>query len=218
MKNYRETIWRLVILFVGLTIAHLGVTMFLLADLGADPFNVLVQGLFKQLSALTGWAFLTHGRVHIAVCFVIILVLLIVDRSYIKLGTIVCMVFGGPIIDFFTLLLSPLFEAVDSFAVLLILLALGCVILAYGMTIVIKSQAGTGPNDLVAVVISDKLKKKFSIIRVIVDFSFVALGFLMGGVFGIGTLVCAFLVGPVAGIFLPINERLIEKVLKALKI
>ena len=218
MKNYRETIWRLVILFVGLTIAHLGVTMFLLADLGADPFNVLVQGLFKQLSALTGWAFLTHGRVHIAVCFVIILVLLIVDRSYIKLGTIVCMVFGGPIIDFFTLLLSPLFEAVDSFAVLLILLALGCVILAYGMTIVIKSQAGTGPNDLVAVVISDKLKKKVSIIRVIVDFSFVALGFLMGGVFGIGTLVCAFLVGPVAGIFLPINERLIEKVLKALKI
>ena len=216
MKNYRETIWRLVILFVGLTIAHLGVTMFLLADLGADPFNVLVQGLFKQLSALTGWAFLPHGRVHIAVCFVIILVLLIVDRSYIKLGTIVCMVFGGPIIDFFTLLLSPLFEAVDSFAVLLILLALGCVILAYGMTIVIKSQAGTGPNDLVAVVISDKLKKKFSIIRVIVDFSFVALGFLMGGVFGIGTLVCAFLVGPVAGVFLPINERLIDKVLKAL--
>ena len=115
MKNYRETVWRLIILFVGLTIAHLGVTMFLLADLGADPFNVLVQGLFKQLSAFTGWAFLTHGRVHIAVCFVIILVLLIVDRSYIKLGTIVCMVFGGPIIDFFTLLLSPLFEAVDSF-------------------------------------------------------------------------------------------------------
>ena len=62
----------------------------------------------------------------------------------------------------------------------------------------------------------NKLKKKFSIIRVIVDFSFVALGFLMGGIFGIGTLVCAFLVGPVAGIFLPINERLIEKVLKAL--
>ena len=216
MKNYRETIWRLIILFVGLTIAHLGVTMFLLADLGADPFNVLVQGLFKILSGLTGWAFLTHGRVHIAVCFVIILVLLIVDRSYIKLGTVVCMVFGGPIIDFFSLLLSPIFEAVDSFGLLLVLLALGCVILAYGMTIVIKSNAGTGPNDLVAVVISDKLKKKFSIIRVIVDFSFVAAGFLMGGVFGIGTLVCAFLVGPVAGVFLPINERFIDKALKAL--
>ena len=218
MKNYRETIWRLVILFVGLTIAHLGVTMFLLADLGADPFNVLVQGLFKILSGITGWAFLTHGRVHIAVCFLIIIVLLIVDKSYVKLGTLVCMVFGGPIIDFFSLLLAPLFAMVSSFAAKLLLLALGCVILAYGMTIVIKSNAGTGPNDLVAVVISDKLKKKFSIIRVVVDFSFVAAGFLMGGVFGIGTLVCAFLVGPVAGVFLPINERFIDKALKALGI
>ena len=214
MKNIKELILRLVILFVGLTIAHLGVTMFLLADLGADPFNVLVQGLYRGLGSLSGWAFLSHGRVHIAVCFLIIIVLLIVDRSYVKLGTIVCMVFGGPIIDFFSLLLAPLFAMVSSFAAKLLLLALGCVILAYGMTIVIKSQAGTGPNDLVAVVISDKLKKKFSVIRVIVDFSFVAAGWLLGGVFGIGTLVCAFLVGPVAGIFLPINEKLIEKVLR----
>ena len=216
MKNYRESLWRLIILFVGLTIAHLGVTMFLLTDLGADPFNVLVQGLFKSLSGLTGWAFLTHGRVHIAVCFVIIIVLLIVDRSYIKLGTVVCMVFGGPIIDFFSLVLSPIFEAVGSLPVMYLLLALGCIILAYGMTIVIKSNAGTGPNDLVAVVISEKFGKKFSIIRVIVDISFVLLGMLMGGVFGSGTLVCAFLVGPVAGLFLPINERFIDKALKAL--
>ena len=214
MGKYKETLLRLVILFVGLTIAHLGVTMFLLADLGADPFNVLVQGLYRGLDSMSGWAFLSHGRVHIAVCFLIIIVLLIVDRSYVKLGTIVCMVFGGPIIDLFSLLLAPLFAMVSSFAVKLLLLALGCVILAYGMTIVIKSQAGTGPNDLVAVVISDKLRKKFSIVRVIVDFSFVAAGWLLGGVFGIGTLVCAFLVGPVAGIFLPINEKLIEKILR----
>ncbi|MCQ2466686.1 MAG: hypothetical protein MJ166_04120 [Clostridia bacterium] len=44
---------------------------------------------------------------------------------------------------------------------------LGCVILAFGMTIVFKSDAGTGPNDLVAIVISDKLRLKFSLVRVI---------------------------------------------------
>ena len=52
------------------------------------------------------------------------------------------------------------------------MLVLGCVILAYGMTIVIKSDAGTGPNDLVAVVISDKLHQKFSITRLLVDGAF----------------------------------------------
>ena len=62
------------------------------------------------------------------------------------------MVCGGPIIDFFTLLLTPLFEKIGSLPLRILELAVGCVILAYGMTIVIKSDAGTGPNDLVAIV------------------------------------------------------------------
>ena len=81
------------------------------------------------------------------------------------------------------------------------------------MTIVIKSDAGTGPNDLVAIVISDKLHQKFSIVRVITDVCFVAVGWILGGKFGIGTIICAVLVGPVAGIFLPVNERIIGKIL-----
>ena len=42
----------------------------------------------------------------------------------------------------------------------IILLLAGCVILAFGMTVVIKSDAGTGPNDLVSVVISDITGKR----------------------------------------------------------
>ena len=72
---------------VGLTIAHLGVTLFLLTNLGSDPYNVLVQGVYRTLSNLTGWEFLTHGRVHIALCFLIILILLATDKTYIKIGT-----------------------------------------------------------------------------------------------------------------------------------
>ena len=94
------------------------------------------------------------------------------------------------------------------------MLVLGCVILAYGMTIVIKSDAGTGPNDLVAIVISDKTKKKFSVVRIIVDVCFVAIGFLLGGTVGLGTVICAFLVGPVAGLFLPVNEKMIKRIIQ----
>ena len=212
--NVKELLARVLILLVGLTIAHLGVTLFILADLGSDPFNVLVQGIFRTIGNILNWSFITHGRVHIVICFIIILALLLVDKSYVKIGTILCMIFGGPIIDVFTVVLAPLFAITDSFVFKLLMLALGCVILAYGMTIVIKSDAGTGPNDLVAVVISDKSKKKFSIIRIIVDVSFVIVGFVLGGSLGIGTIICAFCVGPVAGHFLPINEKLINKILK----
>lgn len=207
MRNIKETTYRVTILFVGLVIAHLGVTLFLLADLGSDPFNVLIQGLYRTVESVS---FLTHGRVHMCICFLIIIVLLIVDKSYVKIGTLVCMFCGGPIIDFFNMILSPLFAGEVSMVAKIFVNVLGCVILAFGMTIVIKSDAGTGPNDLVAIVISDKLKKKFSIMRVIVDVCFAGVGFALGGKLGIGTVICAFVVGPVAGVFMPINEKWIS--------
>lgn len=213
-RTPKELLVRVVILMAGLIIAHLGVTLFLLADLGADPFNVFVQGVFRTLEKAFTHPLLTHGNVHVVLSLAIIAVLLFIDKSYIKIGTLLCMIFGGPIIDFFTWLLTPVYAAVPALWFRVVSLLLGCVILACGMSIVIKSDAGTGANDLVAVVISDKLKKKFSIIRVIVDFSFVLIGFLLGGKFGAGTLVCAFLVGPAAGFFLPRVEKRIGSVIR----
>ena len=93
------------------------------------------------------------------------------------------------------------------------MLVAGCVILALGMTIVIKSEAGTGPNDLVAIVWSDKWKKPFGVIRIVTDCCFVVIGFLLGGTFGIGTVICAFVVGPVAQVFMPYAEKFCKKVM-----
>ena len=154
-RSGKEWALRIIILMVGLTIAHLGVTLFLLSDLGS-----------------------------------------------------------GPIIDGFTLLLGSSLGNLDSIALRVLMLIAGCVILAYGMTIVIRSDAGTGPNDLVALVISEKRSWKFSVVRVAVDACFTLAGFLLGGVAGLGTLICMFLVGPVAGFFLPINEKLVEHLIR----
>ena len=206
----KEMLLRLVMLFVGLAIAHLGVTLFLLADLGADPFNVLIQGL-RLLVLKTGLT-PTHGTVHLCVCFLIILVLLLVDRSYVKIGTVVCMFCGGPIIDVFTWLLGGLGIGDAGLPVKIAVLVLGCGILAFGMSVVIRSEAGTGPNDLVAVVISDKTKARFGLVRIITDVLFVGIGFLLGGKFGVGTVICAFLVGPVAEFCMHFSRRMVEAV------
>lgn len=211
-KIVKEMLIRLIILFVGLTIAHLGVTLFLLADLGADPFNVLIQGI-RLLILKTGVISPTHGTVHMCICFLIILILLIVDRSYVKAGTVVCMFAGGPIIDFFTWLLQGLHIQEANLPIKILVLILGCGILAFGMTIVIRSEAGTGPNDLVAVVISDKTKLRFGIVRIITDVVFVVVGFLLGGKFGVGTIICAFLVGPVADFCMPVSSSIVKKIL-----
>lgn len=211
-QRIKSSALRLAILLLGLTVAHFGVTLFLLSGQGTDPFNVLVQGTHSALGSVINHPLLTHGNTHLLLCFLIIVVLLIVDRSYIKLGTVVCMALGGPIIDVFKFLLSPLFPTKLSLWAALPLMAVACAILAFGMTIVIKSNAGTGPNDLVSVVIADKSKLKFGLVRIICDLSFVGIGWWLGGAVGIGTVVCALLVGPTANIFLPINERWINKI------
>ena len=209
-RGIKEWTVRVLILLLGLCIAHLGVTLFLLSDLGSDPFNVFVQGLFRTGQRITHWAFLTHGRTHVAVSLLIVLVLLAVDRSYLKIGTALCMLFGGPIIDFFTWLLGGLGIGEAGLAVKIAVLILGCCILASGMSLVIRSEAGTGPNDLVAVVISDKTKWRFGIVRIATDVCFVLIGFLLGGKFGVGTVICAFLVGPVAEFVMPASARIVK--------
>ena len=202
--NLKLWIRRVILLLVGLTIAHLGVTLFLLAELGSDPFNVMIQGLYRFLP----WPdFMSHGYVHMGVSFGIILALLVVDRSYIRIGTLLCMFLGGPIIDAFTSALGSIINARSPMVLRLAALVAGCVILAFGMTVVINSKAGTGPNDLVAVVISDKTRRKFGAVRIAVDVCFALTGFLLGGTLGLGTIICAFLVGPAAQVFMPVSGR-----------
>ena len=208
----KTTLIRVVILFVGLIIAHFGVSLFLLANLGSDPFNVMIQGLSRSIVNVVSSPLVSHGNTHMAVSILIIIVLLFVDRTYIKVGTLLCMFCGGPIIDIFNMMLGSVITPDSAMSIRVISNILGCIILALGMSIVIKSDAGTGPNDLVGVVISDKMKRKFSIIRMIVDACFLMCGWFLGGVVGIGTVICLFLVGPVAGFFLPKSEKVINKI------
>jgi len=203
----REKAVRCVLLLAGLCVAHLGVTVFILTDLGSDPFNVLIQGLFRAVP-WPAWAGMTHGRVHLLVSLLILLALLAAQRDCVGVGTVLCMALGGPIIDLFTLILAPIIHGGLSLWARLPLLVAGCIILAFGMTIVISSEAGTGPNDLVAVVFSIKLKKPFGPVRVAVDLGFTLAGFLLGGVVGLGTVVCAFVVGPAAQLFFPVSRKI----------
>lgn len=206
-RSVKEWGIRILLLCIGLVIAHFGVTLFMLVNLGSDPFNVFIQGL-------TRFTPFSHGITHMCISFLIIIVLLFLDRSYVKPGTLICMFLGGPIIDLFTWMLGGIVNGEMYFPVRLLVMTAACLILAFGMTIVIQSDAGTGPNDLVAVVISDKLQKKFSVIRVVVDFSFVLIGVILGGIFGIGTLVCAFVVGTAAGYFMPVSRQIVERTVR----
>lgn len=205
--NRREWLLRLCFLTLGLIIAHLGVTLFLISSLGTDTFTVFAAGV----SHITG---ISVGLCHSGIQCVLIVLMVLFTKGYIKTGSFICCLLGGPIIDAFNWLLGRFVNADSPFVLRLAVMALGCVILAIGMALVIVSDAGTGPNDLVAVILTDKLKKfQFRTVRICCDLFFIIVGWLLGGTVGIGTVTAAFLVGPVAQFFLPVHRRNIERVL-----
>lgn len=196
----------LITLLIGLIIAHLGVTMFLVSELGTDTFTVFIQGL----SLLTG---LSIGTVHVITLCLIMLLLLIFTRGYIKPGSVICAFFGGPIIDFFLWLSDGRISAASPLYMRICVMILGLVILALGMSVVIQSEAGTGPNDLIAIVLTDKLKHfQFRWMRVGCDVFFVIFGYLLGGVVGVGTVAAVILTGPVVQFWLPRSQKLVKKI------
>ena len=202
----------LIVLLVGLIIAHLGVSMFLVSAMGTDTFTVFIQGLSLTCQKITGTGFPTVGTVHVVILCLIMVIMLFTTKGYIKPGTVICAFCGGPIIDLFNLLLSPLVNEESPVYIRAAVMVAGCVILSAGMSIVINSEAGTGPNDLIAIVISDKLPKvQFRFVRIACDVCFIIIGFLLGGVVGIGTVVAAFLTGPLVQFWLPKTKALISR-------
>lgn len=187
----------LIILLIGLTVAHLGVTLFLQSALGTDTFTVFIQGLSRVFH-------LTVGTVHVIVLCILMVLMLLTTKGYVKPGTVVCAFCGGPIIDLFTWMLQGAINESSPMTLRVISMLVGCVVLALGMSIVINSNAGTGPNDLVAIILSDKLEKiEFRWVRMGCDLFFVIAGFVLGGTVGAGTVVAAFCTGPLVQFWLP---------------
>lgn len=205
-RSAREWMVRLGLMLVGLTIAHLGVTLFILPALGSDPFTIFVQGWAHQ----TG---LSVGTCHVAILCLLMAVMLATTKGYVLPGTVVCSFFGGPIIDLFSWLLRDFINPACPMLVRVLAMLAGCVVLAGGMALVIKSDAGTGANDLVAVILTDKLRRfQFRWVRIACDVFFAITGFLLGGVLHIGSLAAALLVGPFAQFFFPHVQRLVDAV------
>ncbi len=205
-RSYVDWIKGLVVLFIGLTIAHLGVSLFLISELGSDPFTVLIQGI----SLMVG---LSIGTCHVIGLILLMIIMVITTKGYVKPGTVVCAFCGGWIIDLFLWLFGDMVTADSPMVIRLAVLVVGCIVLSFGMSIVIKSNSGTGPNDLVAVILTDKIGKfPFARVRMGCDAFFTVAGVIMGGVFGIGTIVAVALIGPVVQFFLPRSEKIIAKI------
>ena len=78
----------------------------------------------------------------------------------------------------------------------MLVLVLGCVIIAIGFSILSASNLGVAPNDIIPFLIQEKTNYQYRWIRISLDATlFVIGGILLNGVYGIGTGISLLLTG-----------------------
>jgi len=207
MTKKLNLIKRLILFFIGMSIIQIGVALFLKTNIGSDPLTLFTQGLAFLLKR-------TPGNANMIILFVLFCIILIVERNRIKIGTIVCVAGVGPIIDLGVRVVSifPI-ESLNIVAKIL-LVVFGCVLIAIGFSILSASNLGVAPNDIIPFIIKDKTNLEYRWIRMGLDISFLIIGFTLGGVFGIGTIISALLTGPFIQFCLPYGEKFVNAIVK----
>lgn len=216
---------RLVLFFVGMSIIQFGVALFLKTSIGSDPFTVFTQGLatvlnktgLKNLSIvhmISGSAEVTPGVANMIILIVLFIGILIVDMRKIKIGTLICVVGVGPIIDLGVKAVSyfPV-ESANIFLKMILVLA-GCFVIAVGFSVMSAADIGVAPNDIVPFIIQDKLKFQYRWIRIALDATFLVVGFILGGKIGIGTIISMLAIGPFIQLCLPYGKKFVDIIVK----
>jgi len=169
----------------GFALFGLAISMMIKANLGTSPwvvFNVAV-------SQLTG---LTVGTLIVVIGAVVLLVVLAL-RQPIGWGTLANILFIGPWTDLCLWLLPSIESNLPLQAAFLLAAVL---VMGFATAIYIGVDAGAGPRDSLMLALERVSGWSLRVARASIELTVVAVGWLLGGPAGVGTLVFAVLIGP----------------------
>ena len=161
------------------------------ADLGLSPWQVFHQGVAEN----TGVAI---GTVTIFTGFVVLLGWIPLRERF-GLGTILNVALIGNVMNVSLLLLPDDF---GSLPVRWIAMFVGILLIGLGSGLYIGAAMGPGPRDGLMTGLARR-GLHISKVRTGLEISVLAIGWLLGGTVGAGTLAFALAIGPLIAFFLP---------------
>lgn len=183
---------RLIQLFLGLSLYGASMALMLRAALGLDPWDVFHQGLATHVGLSFGMLVNLVGAV--------VLVLWIPLRQRPGVGTIANVLVIGTVVD----LTMTVLPAVDDMTVRAFLLGSGVVLNGIAGALYIGAGLGPGPRDGLMTGLVRRTGWSIRRVRTGIELTVLAIGWLMGGTVGVGTVIYAFAIGPLVQIFLPL--------------
>jgi uncharacterized membrane protein YczE len=197
----REYFVKAILCVTGVFIIGIGVGFMRYADFGIDPYMCFMNGLhiaiFKNLGISFGATFAISSSL-------LILIVLILDRSKIGLGTIAAIVLTGYVSDLSVFLCNfILIEGAALFVLRAGMMILGILLVAIGSGLYFNTHVGVSPYDGIGLIITNKIRNQnmYRWVRIGTDIICVSMGFLMGNIPGVGTIIMAFFTGPLFAFF-----------------
>ncbi|MGN8026405.1 membrane protein YczE [Microbacterium sp. 22242] len=182
---------RVLQLLIGLPLYGVGDALMIAAGFGLDPWTVFAQGLSVRTGIGIGWITNIVG--------LLVLLLWIPLRQRPGAGTIANILLVGTAIQVTLTVLPPIHGLVPR--ILIFIAGLLAVALASGLYI--GSRFGPGPRDGLMTGMNARLGWPIWVSRLTVEVTVLAVGWLLGGTVGIGTVVFAATIGPLVHLALP---------------
>lgn len=184
---------RLAQLYAGLVLYGFSASLILLSGLGNVPWDVFHQGLANHTGIGTGiWVCLVGAA---------LLVLWIPLRQKPGLGTLSNVIVLGVVLQ----AMVEAFDQPHGTAPRVALLGAGVVLNGVATGLYIGARFGPGPRDGLMTSLAAR-GHSLRVVRTAIELTVLAAGALLGGTAGIGTLVYALSIGPLAKVFVPLLD------------
>lgn len=180
---------RISVFLIGLVIFSLGIAMTINVQyLGLNPWDILNVGLYDQFG-------LSIGSWNIIIGLILVAVALILDRSYVKIGTLVNVIVIGSLVDLFLYLdfLPKAAHGISDYFLMLV----GIVIMAVGGGVYNAASLGSGPRDGFILSISDKTGFSIGKVRIVLESLVLIIGYFIGGPLFIFSIIFTFILSPI---------------------
>lgn len=191
----------------GTTFTGVSVGIFSYSKLGMDPFQVFMHGLWHQLP-------ISFGLTFSLFCAALLVIIFLVNRKLVGIGTIFTIVVTGYAADFTEFVLSH-FVTADTLPVKLILLLIAVPAICLASSMYYTADMGVSAYDAVALTLGERTPVPFKYCRIGCDLFCFIIGVLLClrvdpsfstdsillTTAGIGTIITAFFMGPLIAFF-----------------